>query len=373
MFLNQILIAQTDRPIIKANSLKVDVLIGDKLLKQSWTITPDLKLDVFKTSMLNKKVTFYIDLDSISVVIKKDTEFEFIILLNNSIKAFTQIKYDPIRNRNKFDVLLQLENVLEKNNDYINQPLLFVDLKQELEGEIVKETIWSSSLGEHRKLTIYLPPKYNKLKEYPVIYIADGSNAAIYAHFIEYLILKRDIEDIIIVGVHSSEASAKDLGYKYFGGRTLEYIRGFYKDHPGFDSNLYDKHLVFFCEEVIRYISKKYNEVTSKRSISGNSDGASFVLTASLSYPNLYANVLPFSVSGTDEITPDEYTNIESDYYFTAGNLEIKYLRNTLYWLEHLDNRDINVSFEAYHADHSMLMWANAFYSYVGKIYSIKH
>jgi hypothetical protein len=89
----QLIIAQQNTPIIKASSKKIDVRDGKNFKKQSWNISPELNPDIYETSSLGQKVTFITDKDSITVKIKKDTEFNFIVLLNDSIKANTQIKY----------------------------------------------------------------------------------------------------------------------------------------------------------------------------------------------------------------------------------------------------------------------------------------
>ncbi|HLO73203.1 MAG TPA: transglutaminase-like domain-containing protein [Flavobacterium sp.] len=89
----QFLFGQKKIPIIKATSKTVDIRDGKNFRKQNWTISPEINPDVYETSSLGQKVTFITDKDSITVKIKKDTEFNFIILLNDSIKANTQIKY----------------------------------------------------------------------------------------------------------------------------------------------------------------------------------------------------------------------------------------------------------------------------------------
>lgn len=89
-----VLVAQDKLPIIKANSTMVDIKDGGVLARSSWTIDPQTSPDIYTTSSKNKKVVFYTDIDSISVKIKKNTEFNFIVLLNDSIEALTQIKYE---------------------------------------------------------------------------------------------------------------------------------------------------------------------------------------------------------------------------------------------------------------------------------------
>ena len=107
--IGQLIIAQKNTPIIKASSKKIDVRDGKNFKKQSWNISPELNPDIYETSSLGQKVTFITDKDSITVKIKKDTEFNFIVLLNDSIKANTQIKYkmpylEKLKNAEKYNL-----------------------------------------------------------------------------------------------------------------------------------------------------------------------------------------------------------------------------------------------------------------------------
>lgn len=97
----QIITAQQNLPILKATKYLIDIKDGDSFTKGKWNIAPEVNPDIYLTTSLNKKVTFYTDKDSISVKIKKDTKFDFVVLLNDSIKAYTQIKYQP----NYLDIL----------------------------------------------------------------------------------------------------------------------------------------------------------------------------------------------------------------------------------------------------------------------------
>ena len=93
----QNLLAQKEKlPIIKANSIMVDIKDDDVLEKGAWRIVPEEELDVYMTSA--KKVTFYTDIDSISFEINpKVGTYDFIILLNGKDTARTQIKWEPSR------------------------------------------------------------------------------------------------------------------------------------------------------------------------------------------------------------------------------------------------------------------------------------
>jgi transglutaminase-like putative cysteine protease len=81
--------------IIKANSKTVAIRDGENFSENAWIISPEIKPDIYTTSSKDKYVTFYTDLDSLRLKITPKTKFDFIILLNDSIKALTQIKYVP--------------------------------------------------------------------------------------------------------------------------------------------------------------------------------------------------------------------------------------------------------------------------------------
>ncbi|MND93145.1 Transglutaminase-like superfamily protein [compost metagenome] len=86
------LLAQKKMPIIKANSTTVDIKDGDNFRKGAWRISPDVKPDIYTT--FNKKVTFYTDIDSITIKINPKVEkYDFMVLLNGKDSAWTQIAY----------------------------------------------------------------------------------------------------------------------------------------------------------------------------------------------------------------------------------------------------------------------------------------
>ena len=86
--------AQKKLKIVKATSTSVDIKDDNyPVRKNAWTVMPKEKLDVYTTSA--KKVTFYTDQESISFnVDPKVGEYDFIILVNGTDTARTQVKYD---------------------------------------------------------------------------------------------------------------------------------------------------------------------------------------------------------------------------------------------------------------------------------------
>ncbi len=87
------LFGQKKEIILKANSDTVDIRNGHEFRKNGWTISPELKPDIFYTSAVGENVVFITDLDSITIPITESTDFDFIILLQGKKKALTKIKY----------------------------------------------------------------------------------------------------------------------------------------------------------------------------------------------------------------------------------------------------------------------------------------
>lgn len=95
LFTLQFAFAQSKLPTMRATSKSVDIRDGENLNKNAWTISPEIKPDVYTTASKGKVVTFYTDKDSLSVKITDKTKFDFIIVLNDTTKAFTQIAFKP--------------------------------------------------------------------------------------------------------------------------------------------------------------------------------------------------------------------------------------------------------------------------------------
>jgi len=93
LFLIQPVFAQTKLPVIKATSKSVAINDGGYLDKNAWSLSPQIKLDVFTADRTRKTkwVTFYTDIDSIKVKVKPGTRFNFVVVLNGKDSCFTQI------------------------------------------------------------------------------------------------------------------------------------------------------------------------------------------------------------------------------------------------------------------------------------------
>lgn len=109
----QNLSSQNKLQVIRANSYKVDIKDGNDFKKDIWTIVPEANPDIYRTSA--KVVTFYTDIDSISVKISPNEQYDFIILLNETDFARTRIVWEP----SKLSILKNAEKYNYSNNRFI--------------------------------------------------------------------------------------------------------------------------------------------------------------------------------------------------------------------------------------------------------------
>ncbi|MCB9183692.1 MAG: transglutaminase domain-containing protein [Flavobacteriales bacterium] len=81
-------------PIIKADSLMVDVIEDGVEEKASWRISPELKPDVYTTNTHGARITFRTNRDSITVVSDSAKAQDFVIQYGKQ-KAWTRVEYKP--------------------------------------------------------------------------------------------------------------------------------------------------------------------------------------------------------------------------------------------------------------------------------------
>ncbi len=150
-----------------------------------------------------------------------------------------------------------------------------------LKRTIVKETVPSAFLDTgSRDLRIYLPPGYNEVLSYPVVYGQDGEdlfNFGRIATLANKLIIDGEIEPFIIVGV--------DVDKKK---RTAEYSP---------DGSLHEAYVRFFAEEMLPFVEERYpvRRERSERLLVGDSLGGTVSLHLALRYPDIWSRVLSLS------------------------------------------------------------------------------
>ncbi|RCW50941.1 alpha/beta hydrolase [Paenibacillus prosopidis] len=167
-----------------------------------------------------------------------------------------------------------------------------------LKRTIVKESVPSSLLPEQsRNLRIFLPPGYNEVLSYPVVYCQDGEdffNFGRIATTATRLILDEGLEPFIIVGV-DVDKKLRTAEYAPDGDRHANYIR-------------------FFAEELLPFVEERYSvrREPEHRLLAGDSLGGSVSLHLALTYPHLFTRVM--SLSGA-------YYGISQNIISAAGDL----------------------------------------------------
>ncbi|RFS17898.1 S41 family peptidase [Emticicia sp. C21] len=80
-------------PVIKAKSKKVDVRDGKIFQKGVWNLTPEAKPDIYQAlePIVEKRITFYTDVDSITFDVSPNKTYDFLIVLNGKDTCYTRI------------------------------------------------------------------------------------------------------------------------------------------------------------------------------------------------------------------------------------------------------------------------------------------
>ena len=109
-----LVLAQKEVPILKTTVNKLSIKEDNQLTTNNWTVNLSLNPDIYTTHKLNSTVSFYSDIDSIRFVVKKGVKYDFIVLLNGTDSAFTEIVYEQayietLRNASKYNTLEKRE------------------------------------------------------------------------------------------------------------------------------------------------------------------------------------------------------------------------------------------------------------------------
>lgn len=224
-----------------------------------------------------------------------------------------------------------------------------------LKRTIIKDSIPSNFLPSgSRNLRIYLPPGYNEVLSYPVIYCQDGEdffNFGRIATTAQQLILDEGIEPFIIVGVDVDKSI-----------RTEEYSP---------DGTLHQGYVDFFVHELLPFIEENYPVRTTpeERILAGDSLGGTVSLHIALQHPELFTQVMSlsgafyeasldivaavgdldwlniFMIVGLQE---EAYETDRGIYNFVKVNREMKHL---------LEERDATIYYEEKDGKHQWGFW----------------
>lgn len=169
--------------------------------------------------------------------------------------------------------------------------------KDDYTSDFVDETIYSSVLGENRKIFVRLPSGYERSKQYPLIIKTDGNfNLKRWDETLADLSSQDITEDSIIVAIPNLfwvDSRNRDLVPPYARRNVRIEARPENDNHPDIFGKA-DKFLVFIETELIPYLEKNYS-INDNRLLSGFSAGGSLVLYTVVTKPELFSGYFAFS------------------------------------------------------------------------------
>jgi predicted esterase len=231
-----------------------------------------------------------------------------------------------------------------------------------LKGQIIERTLHSRALGEDRKINIYLPPEAPK-ENLPAVFMADGQGCREFAKFLEPLILTGKVRPCAIVGVESAEyrgdrAAGYDPAMDY---RARDYV-------PGQDPERFDKHILFFTEEVGEYVAQEFGISTNRedRAVTGFSNGGAFSAAVAVRKPEFFGTAMPLSLGIPPSDTKPAGTLPRM--FFAAGTLE-SFSKSTTEVHELVKSWGGDSSLDLYVAGHDPAMWDMAFARLMPKVF----
>lgn len=186
-----------------------------------------------------------------------------------------------------------------------------------LKRTVVKEVIESNYMPDKQHLRIYLPPGYNEVLSYPVVYCQDGEEFFNYgriATFANQLILDEGIDPFIVVGVEVDK-SIRTSQYAPFG-------------------SLFDAYITCFTEEIIPFVERNYpvRRESSERILAGDSLGGTITLHLALKKPELFSKIISLSGAFYEEsqlILSGESNLSYLSVYMIVGLQENEYQTDT--------------------------------------------
>ncbi|GIP37548.1 hypothetical protein J31TS4_08280 [Paenibacillus sp. J31TS4] len=182
---------------------------------------------------------------------------------------------------------------------------------------ILKKQVESSILGTVRDYWVYLPPGYNELLSYPVVYCQDGVEFLNYGRIAttaNQLVLEEDAVPPIIVGV------AVDMP-----NRSEQY------DPTG---SQFDAYCRFWTQELLPAVEREFPVRAEERVLAGDSLGGTVSLHLALDHPDLFRRVISLSgafLDATQQKLSGENDLSWLDIYMVIGlqEEEVKTSRGT--------------------------------------------
>ena len=234
---------------------------------------------------------------------------------------------------------------------------------------VTLDSIYSKHLEQYRSFYVYLPKKYSRETMYPVVYTTDGQSLSdsLYFNIIDSLIEHKMIKPFIMVCVFSNEKKVENDFLDY---RNYEYLKSWSNSKQIDNKNLYEAHLKFFTEELMKFTEAKHSISSNfeERYMYGFSNGAAFCLALGFERQNLFGNyILPSLYGGVysinEYLSKKDTSKLLSNYYFSYGTKEIYDEFSAIKKLKRKKN--IKCTITKFKGGHERVKWADEFISFL--------
>lgn len=255
-------------------------------------------------------------------------------------------------------------------NEYVPAPASFDQETAGIDKGTIEEVEYKSkTVGTTRKATVYLPPKFDKKKKYPVLYLLHG----IGGDHKEWML---GVPNIIMDNLYSQKM-AEPMIIVMPNGRALP------NDKP--EGNIYGPEMVKGFEifeqdllnDLIPFIQKKYKTYTDKshRAIAGLSMGGGQSLNFGLGNLDKFAYVGGFSSAPNtkqpEQLIPDvEKTKAENKLLWMVCGSKDGLMFNSSRLKDFCDKNGVPCTLIQYpEGQHDFVVWKYGLYNYAQLIF----
>jgi enterochelin esterase family protein len=243
-------------------------------------------------------------------------------------------------------------------------------------GTVVRETMYSETLQDFRYCNIYLPPKYNPAKKYPIFYLLHGGGND-YANWLydgtadrimDYQIAKGKAKEMIVAmpdgNMMTQETNARTLdSARATAQKELTKVLSSYEA-------MFAAHLKYFVNEVMPFVESKYPVATDSRAIAGLSMGEIETFNLITAHPELFKAAGLFSgVAQNATVRISAVKDQLKKYklvYVAVGNVDKKDIREGMKSIPSLmDELGIPNKYFETEGGHIWAVWQRALVNFV--------
>jgi len=211
-------------------------------------------------------------------------------------------------------------------------------------GTVQELNLESASLGDTRKVTVYLPPGYSSRQRYPVIYATDAQifiGRMQLPAMLDNLIAEKRLPPLVAVCIDSN-----------YEQRQAEYLP---------DGDRWDDYGSFFLDELLPQIERQFSVAGDRegRVLMGLSNGAAWSAYTAAEHPDRFRGAISLSAGLTrPEAMPAAKPGLHQQFYVVRGSLEEGFADAQQYLVKSLTDMGAQVKAVERPAGHEPVYWS---------------